>query len=98
MTRHDPGPAVQFGRMLTQLAQDRRPDISLWDLAREVGCETGLMSRLAQGKRRPPVKYVKPLADALRLKGEERRTFLRSGLEAFLGEDHDAVVRLLKDV
>lgn len=96
MPRRNPAPAVQFGKILADYAGTRRPDVSLWDIAKEVGCETGLMARMAQGKRRPPVKYVEPLADAFRLKGKERAEFIRTGLRAFLGEDFEVVSKLLK--
>ena len=94
MPRRNPAPAVHFGKILADYAGTRRPDVSLWDIAKEVGCETGLMARMAQGKRRPPVKYVEPLADALRLKGKERSEFIRYGLRAFLGDDYETIAKL----
>jgi hypothetical protein len=95
MPRRNPAPAVQFGKILVEHAKTRRPEVSLWDISKELGCETGLMARVTQGKRRLPVKYLEPLADALRLKGKERTDFIRSGLRAFLGDDYEIIARMM---
>ncbi len=83
-----------FGRLLADHARTKRKDASLRDIAGEVGCGSAMMTRMAHGERRPPVKYLEPLADALRLSGKERAEFIRSGLQAFLGEDFTTVAGL----
>ena len=58
MPRRNFAPALHFRKILAEYTGTRRPDVSLWDIAKEVGCETGLMARVAQGKHPSPVKAL----------------------------------------
>ena len=71
------GDAATFGAFLDELLARR--DLRQADFARLVGKAPGVVQFIRIGRRRPPLALLEAWADALALRGEERRRFLELG-------------------
>ncbi len=66
---------MSWGDYTRELLEARDLSIRAW--SETIGYESGNITRMLQGKVKPPWKHVDTWADSLRLKGDERRKFRR---------------------